>query len=73
VADLCGPTQERRTLLRTLKQFVREKASPILPIQKTPEDANIKLDWVITDIIREWSNDDRGADRVNAIRPSWPA
>ena len=46
-----GPTQEMRTFLRTRKQFVREKASHILRIQKTLEDANIKLDSVITDII----------------------
>jgi transposase len=40
-----------RTLLRTRKQLVREKASHILRIQKTLEDANIKLDSAITDII----------------------
>jgi transposase len=45
------PTQEMRTLLRTRKQFVREKSSHILRIQKTLEDANIKLDSVITDIM----------------------
>jgi transposase len=39
-----GPTQEMRTLLRTRKQLSREKASHILRIQKTLEDANIKLD-----------------------------
>jgi len=46
-----GPTQEMRTLLRTRKQIVREKSSHILRIQKTLEDANIKLDSVITDIM----------------------
>jgi transposase len=46
-----GPTQEMRTFLRTRKQFVHEKGSHILRIQKTLEDANIKLDSVITDII----------------------
>jgi len=46
-----GPTQEMRTLLRTRKQLVHEKARHILRIQKTLEDANIKLDSVITDII----------------------
>src|SRR5215831_12828954 len=46
-----GPTQEMRTLLRTRKQFAREKSSHILRIQKTLEDANIKLDSVITDIM----------------------
>jgi len=45
------PTQEMRTLLRTRKQLVREKSSHILRIQKTLEDANIKLDSVITDIM----------------------
>jgi transposase len=40
-----------RTFLRTRKQFVHEKARHILRIQKTLEDANIKLDSVITDII----------------------
>ena len=45
------PTQEIRTFLRTRKQFVREKSSHILRIQKTLEDANIKLDSVITDIM----------------------
>jgi transposase len=45
------PTQEMRTFLRTRKQFVREKSSHILRIQKTLEDANIKLDSVITDIM----------------------
>jgi transposase len=45
------PTQEMRTFLRTRKQLVREKASHILRIQKTLEDANIKLDSAITDII----------------------
>ena len=44
-------TQELRTLLRTRKQLVREKASHILRVQKTLEDANIKLESVITDVI----------------------
>jgi hypothetical protein len=39
-------TQELRTLLRTRKQLVREKSSHILRVQKTLEDANIKLDSV---------------------------
>ena len=45
------PTQELRNLLRTRKQLVREKASHILRVQKTLEDANIKLDSVITDVM----------------------
>src|SRR3984893_16303709 len=44
-------TQELRTLLRTRKKLVREKASHILRVQKTLEDANIKLDSVITDVM----------------------
>src|SRR5262252_4334123 len=45
------PTQEMRTLLRTRNQLVREKSSHILRIQKTLEDANIKLDSVISDVL----------------------
>jgi transposase len=44
-------TQEMRNFLRTRKQFVRERSSHIQRIQKTLEDANIKLDSVITDIV----------------------
>jgi transposase len=44
-------TQEMRTLMRTRKQLVREQSRHILRIQKTLEDANIKLDSVITDIM----------------------
>src|SRR5215468_8833647 len=46
-----SPTQEMRTLMRTRKQLVREKSSHILRIQKTLEDANIKLDSVISDLM----------------------
>jgi transposase len=44
-------TQEMRTLMRTRRQLVREKSSHILRIQKTLEDANIKLDSVVTDVM----------------------
>ena len=44
-------TQEMRDFLRTRKQFVRERSSHIQRVQKTLEDANIKLDSVITDIV----------------------
>jgi len=44
-------TQELRDLLRTRKQFVRERSSHVQRLQKTLEDANIKLDGVISDII----------------------
>jgi transposase len=43
-------TQEMRGLLRTRKQLVRERTSHIQRLQKTLEDANIKLDSVIADI-----------------------
>lgn len=44
------PTRELRTLLRTRKQLVREATGHTQRIQKTLEDANIKLDSVISDI-----------------------
>ena len=43
--------QELRALTRTRKQLVREKAQHMQRIQKTLEDANIKLASVITDIL----------------------
>src|SRR5215475_13101805 len=46
-----APTQELRALLRTRKQLVREQSSHVQRIQKTLEDANIKLDSVISDIM----------------------
>lgn len=45
------PTQQMRTLMRTRKQLVREKASHVQRIQKTLEDANIKLSSAITNVI----------------------
>jgi len=44
-------TQEMRTLLRTRKQLVRERSRHIQRLQKTLEDAGIKLDSVISDIM----------------------
>jgi transposase len=44
-------TQEMRSLLRTRKQLVRERSSHVQRLQKTLEDANIKLDSVIADIM----------------------
>ena len=44
-------TQDLRTLLRTRKQLIRERTSHIQRLQKTLEDANIKLDTVVTDIL----------------------
>ena len=40
-----------RDLLRTRKQMVRERSSHVQRIQKTLEDADIKLDLVVTDIL----------------------
>jgi transposase len=45
-----GPTQALRALLRTRKQLVRERASHVQRLQKTLEDANLKLGSVLTDI-----------------------
>src|SRR3974390_3422767 len=44
-------TQEMRDLLRTRKQLVREASRHVQRLQKTLEDANIKLDSVISDIL----------------------
>ena len=44
-------TQELRGLLRTRKQLVREQVGHTQRIQKTLEDANIKLDSVIADVV----------------------
>lgn len=45
------PTQEMRDFLRTRKQLVRERGSHVQRLQKTLEDANVKLDSVIADIM----------------------
>lgn len=45
------PTQELRGLLRLRKQKVRERSSNTLRLQKTLEEANIKLDSVISNVI----------------------
>lgn len=44
-------TQEMRALLRTRKQLVREQASHVQRMQKTLEDANLKLSSVLTNIM----------------------
>lgn len=46
-----APTQELRALLRTRKQLVREQAGHVQRIQKTLEDANLKLASVLTRIM----------------------
>ena len=43
--------QELRTLTRTRKQFVRERAAHVQRIEKVLEDANLKLSVVISDIL----------------------
>ncbi len=43
--------QELRSFLRARKQLIREQSGHILRLQKTLEEANIKLDTVITDIM----------------------
>ena len=45
------PTQELCALLRTRKQLVREQASHVQRLQKTLEDANLKLSSVLTQIM----------------------
>lgn len=42
--------QELRTLTRTRKQFVRERASHVQRIEKVLEDANLKITSVLSDI-----------------------
>jgi transposase len=44
-------TQELRSLLRARKQLTREQTSHVQRIQKTLEEANIKLDSVISEIM----------------------
>jgi transposase len=45
------PVQEMRDLTRTRKQLVREAAQHSLRLQKTLEDANIKLASLVSDIL----------------------
>jgi transposase len=44
-------TQEMRNLLRTRKQLVREQSRHLQRVQKTLEDANIKLDSVLSSLM----------------------
>ena len=46
-----GPIQELRDLTRTRKQLVAEIARHTQRLQKTLEDANVKLTRVVTDIL----------------------
>ena len=56
-------------------QLVREKSSHILRVQKMLEDANIKLDSVITDVMGMSGRAmiEARSSRARAILPSWPA
>lgn len=51
-ASFVPPTaiQDMRTLMRTRKQLIRERAQHVQRLQKTLEDANIKLASVVSDI-----------------------
>ena len=64
--------QELRSLLRTRKQLVREQTSHVQRVQKTLEDANIKLDCVITDILGVSGRAMIEAP-VRPIRALWPS
>src|SRR5438128_6916126 len=75
--------QELRGLLRTRKQLVREKASHVQRLQKTLEEANIKLETVLSDVMGAVSQQGRsdlsrdparGLHRICACprRPSSP-
>src|SRR3954469_17276646 len=44
-------SQELRALLRTRTQLSREQTRPIQRLQKTLEEANIKLDTAISDVM----------------------
>lgn len=46
--------QKLRTLTRTRKQFVRERASHVQRIEKLLEDANIKMTVSVRRIHIEW-------------------
>jgi transposase len=46
-----GQTQELRMLMRTRKQLVRERSRHIQRIHKTLEDANIKIDAELSDLL----------------------
>jgi len=46
-----APVQELRTLMRTRKQLVRERVAHVQRIEKTLEDANLKLGVVLSDIV----------------------
>jgi transposase len=57
-----GQTQELRALLRTRKQLVRERSRHIQRIHKTLEDANLKIDAELSDMLGK-----SGRAMLNAI------
>jgi transposase len=57
-----GQTQELRALLRTRKQLVRERSRHIQRIHKVLEDANIKIDAELSDMLGK-----SGRAMLNAI------
>jgi transposase len=57
-----GQTQELRVLLRTRKQLVREKSRHIQRIHKILEDANLKIDAELSDMLGK-----SGRAMLNAI------
>ena len=72
-----APIQELRDLTRTRRQLVHEVARHVLRIQKTLEDANLKLTQVMSDIVGiERPGDpqraDRGRNRSRATGRSHP-
>ena len=61
-----APIQELRDLTRTRKQLVGEIARHTLRIQKTLEDANLKLTQVVTAALAKGSAHDRQRELVRA-------
>jgi hypothetical protein len=55
-----APIQELRDLTRTRKQLMREIGRHTLRIQKTLEDANLKVTRVVSDILGASGRDGRG-------------
>jgi transposase len=53
-----------RTLMRTRKQLTRENARHVQRVQKTLEDANIKLDSVLSDVM---GKSGRGRAMIEAL------
>jgi transposase len=65
--------QDMRDLTRTRTQLAREVAQHIQRIQKTLENANIKLTSVISNIIGTSGRRMLKESRARRTRPSWPS